>query len=341
MGAKPFLKDPRQLAGTPEGCAPFPATLSGDSSPFIEAILGRYLPDSTFTRLMEEMLEKDDPTKVIGWPTVPIPPWARQFRPSTFIDLGCGLGGFTTSVLTRLAQWGCLSELKRVVLIDRDGSLHSNGPPGLKQFLERRIASVLSNIGLSHVIVEAHVRELRLIRAADGTADLSPLEEICPAPDFILASHLTYYFDDGSGSRLVDAVVRHRLPPHGRLWVNIRDLNCPAYRNRAEVLRAIGIDEPQPFDYAEHFSQVVLPSLNHAKLVDERDVAVPLRPGANRERAASLIMWRAEVEGANDVARAMVQAAAHVAAEWDCIYSETQFILTQYGQEDCSGRSPG
>ena len=291
------------------------------------AELERHLPDAEFNRLMERYIEKEDPDKIIGWPKSPVPPWALGFRPKVVLDLGCGLGAVTTSVLRRLHEWGCLSRLREVVLVDNDPALHDQGAPGLKVFLESRVRTVLDELGLRNFAVTAHVETLRVETSRTGVSDLTPLDQICPKADLVLASHVTYYFGDGSGQALVDAIARRRLSPGGRIWVDIRDLDCPVYRARRDLLVRIKANEPQPFDYAEYFEKAVLPRLSSVSLLDRAHVDVQVRPGTDSGHAAMLMMWRGELRGATPRERAMIEAATVAANSAAHLYSETQFIL--------------
>jgi hypothetical protein len=293
-------------------------------------VLGRVLPSAQFNRSMEDMIEKENPDKSVAWPRQPTPSWAVGFRPKTILDLGSGRGSVTSATLVRLAQWDCLGELKRIVLVERDNDLHSAGAQGLKNFLEIKIQQTLHARELHGVKVEAHVRELCVVPSRDGTSDVVPLAEVCPKADLILASHVTYYFGDGSGTEFVDGLVRHRLFPGGRLWVNIRDLNCPAYKRRRALLSTLGVVEPQPFDYSEHFDSVVIPALLDLRLLDKATIDVDTRPGSDRARAVRLIMWRADLNLEDEEARPMIQAAAEVSSEEGPVYSETQFILAAH-----------
>jgi SAM-dependent methyltransferase len=288
------------------------------------------MPGAIFNRAMEALLEKEDPDKVVAWPAKPIPAWARTFRPHVFLDLGCGLGAVTTSVLRRLAHWGCLATLREVVVVDNDVGLHNGGGPGLKAYLEQRIGHVLAELGILNVSVRAEIETLRVISSNRGDEpDLAPLERICPRADLILASHVTYYFGDGSGRELVTALAGHRLSDRGLIWVDVRDLDCPVYRARQRLLETFGINEPRPFDYAEHFEAHVIGQVPKLALVDRRRVEVAARPGSDAALAARLMMWRGDVSGDSLREKAMFDAATLVAKTAPHLYSETQFVLSK------------
>lgn len=292
-------------------------------------VFTHFLPGAQFTRFVERTFEKENPEKSIAWPRRPIPDWADAFKPKVLLDLGSGLGAQTSATLSRLAHWGCLEKLERVVLVDCDKELHNHGGRGLKLFLESRTGHTLRGLGLRDVNVEAFVKRLSVIRKADGQLDVSPLAEICPKADLILVSHVTYYFGDGSGYELLDGIARHRLLSGGRLWVNIRDLNCPVYQKRRAVLSALGITEPQPFDYSEYFLSAVVPRLPNLELLDRATIDVNVRPGEDRARAARFLMWRMDVESGEEAMQPLFDAGTQCSAENGPLYSETQFILAK------------
>jgi SAM-dependent methyltransferase len=289
--------------------------------------LRHYLPNAEFTRRIEEFFEKENPEKVIAWPDFPVPDWANGFRPKVFLDLGCGLGGQTCATLIRLAQWGCLENLERVVLVDRDPDLHAGGSGGLKEFLETRVREILSGLGFTNIEINAFVREFYVSEKSEEIpVQIALLNEICPVAGIILISHVTYFFGDGSGQSLVEALAPH-LSPNGRLWVNVRDQECPAYSKRREVFELLNIKEEQPFDYSEYFYLNVIPRLKNYKLLDKQSVSVDIRPGSDRFCAARLAMWRTDIGSDAPEVQPLLAAALEVCNQGGPIYSETQFLL--------------
>jgi hypothetical protein len=288
----------------------------------------RTLPNAEFQRLMEAMLEKESPDKVLGWGAHPIPAWAVGFRPRTILDIGTGLGAVTTSVLFRLAQWGCLSDLRRVVLTERDEKLHPNGSEGLKAFLEARISDVLDAADIRGVKVDAQIVDLALSGGSSGIPSLKPVSRFCPPADLVLASHVSYYFGDGSGCQLVDAIGHNLLSPHGRLWVAIRSRDCPVYRSRYDALRTLNVEDPQPLDYAEEFEVGLARQMSHLRLLDKQDVAMDVRSGTDRLHAAILMMWRRDVQKGEAFGRQMIGAAEKACLSVQPLLTERQFILT-------------
>ncbi len=292
----------------------------------VATALSRYLPSGNFTRAMEELIEKENPDNTVGWPASPVPDWATGFRPRVIADLGTGLGGETIAVLTRLALWGCLGDLRSIHLFEHDGTLDADGKQGIKRFLEHRIRSGPLAALLGDVDVQAHTDSLSVELHA-GRLCLEPLEGLGIKPDFVLASHITYFFDDGSGERLARAILDSQLSADGLLWMNIRNLHCPAYEGRAAAMALLGIEDPQPFDYAEQFVARVLPALQMARPVDVATVAPRLRAGADRQTAAELIMWRSTLD-ASTACPEVLRSAITVCAQGELpLFAETQFVI--------------
>lgn len=287
----------------------------------------RTLPNAEFQRLMEAMLEKESPDKVLGWGAHPVPAWAVGFRPKTILDVGTGLGAVTTSVLFRLAQWGCLSDLRHVVLTERDEKLHPDGSIGLKAFLEARVSHTLKAADIHGVKVDAQIVDLALSGGSSGTPSLKPVSNFCPPADLVLASHVSYYFGDGSGCQLVDAIGHNLLSPNGRLWVAIRSRDCPVYKSRYDALRTLNVEDPQPLDYAEEFEVGLVRKMSPLRLLDKRNVAMDVRSGTDRLRAAILMMWRRDVQQGEVFGQHMIGAAEEACLSVQPLLTERQFIL--------------
>lgn len=289
--------------------------------------LGRFLPNAVFTHQVEMFFEKENPDKVVPWPKHPIPSWAYSFRPRVFLDLGSGLGGQTSATLMRLAQWGCLEKLERVVLVDRDTELYTSGAQGLRRHLESRISNTLLMFNLTDIEVQAHVEELTVARNEDNQIEVDPLAKICPEADLILASHVTYYFGDGSGRELIEGLLQSHISSGGKLWVNIRDLNCPVYSKRYDTVKSLGLVDEQPFDYSEYFYSDVIPNLAHMRLIDTATIGVDVRPGVDRVSAAYLAMWRTNIDPDDEHLLPMLNAAQSLEMQTGPVFSETHFII--------------
>ena len=245
------------------------------------------VPDAAFVQHIDVLLQKDDPRITIPWRRRPA--WARPSSVSHMVDIGAGVGRFTQSATAILARWGVFSNSPRIRLLDGDRALFSDlGVPGA-----RSAAEVCDAVRASARAqgVNPDVRcDLRnaSIRPA-GT--LFPLNQRRPL-DLIVASHVTYYFADGSGLDFARAC-SHHLSPGGLLWLVIRRKDCPIYQSRMELLSVLGHPDPKPYDYAEHFL------LNLPKLADQlklvahatQHYALPRDP-VDRLTATHLLMWR-------------------------------------------------
>lgn len=290
-------------------------------------LFARLLPAGAFTRSIENLVEKDNPDNVIGWPADPVPHWAKGFHPFSIADLGSGLGGETISMLSRLGQWGCLDNLGEVHLFEHDLTLSNGSLKTLPQILKDRVESVLKQYVAKSVNIEVHTQSMKLGKT-DGRWVVDPISKYLRQVDLVFASHITYFFDDGSGAHFTDALLQEHLAPEGRLWVNIRDRQCAVYEARAAALVALDIREPQPFDYAEFYRDHVLPHLPAARVLDSSSVSPRLRAHANRHLAAELMMWRTTIDTVAARSAQVLRSATEQASAGDGpLFSETQFIL--------------
>lgn len=293
-----------------------------------DSFLGRLLPAGAFTRAIEELIEKDNPDNVIGWPADPVPEWARSFRPRSISDLGSGMGGETVSMLTRLGQWGCLESLQELHLFEHDNSLIDGTPHGLAGYLRERAERAIRPFVTRSVGIEVHTESL-VLDACGGESFLRPLDKLSRT-DLAFCSHITYFFDDGSGLRFTKALLQQHLATNGLAWMNIRDLHFGAYKARSAVLDSLGLPDPQPFDYSEHYASVVMPALEGAELLESAQVKPQLRAGADRGMAAELMMWRTTLGEETRRQYPEVRLAVdRLARDSGPLFSETQFILAK------------
>lgn len=253
----------------------------------------RRTPEAEFVARIDDLLEKSLPERTIPWSASPPPEWAKQFRPRRIVDLGAGVGGFTHSVLLRLAQWGCLDDLEQVVLVESDRNLLPGGESALRAHLFRQVNSALPAGKGPGIALDVHLAFIELRDGiCKGEMTIPILEQHLDA-DLIVASHLTYYFGEGSGHELLRCLRDRYLSTAGRIWCVIRKRACPIYHARAKMLRNLGITDVKPFDYAEYFESDVLPSLSGTTLLATEDKAYLCDPAfPNRGEAAHLLMWR-------------------------------------------------
>lgn len=302
------------------------AIFYGEKGRGMPADLGvRRIPEAEFVARIDDLLQKSTPEQTIPWSVSPPPEWAKRFRPRRIIDLGAGVGGFTHSVLLRLGQWGCLDNLEQVVLIESDCNLLPGGEPALRAHLLRQVKSALAAGEGSGATIDIRMESIEL-REAHGGGIAIPLLEPYRDTDLIVASHLTYYFGDGSGRELLRCLGARYLSVAGRIWCVIRKRACPIYHVRARMLKDLAVTDVKPFDYAEYFESDVLPSLSSTTLLAAEDQAYLIDssfPG--REEAIHLLMWR-QMPSTNrdDPYR---RAVAEIVAENAALFVERHFIL--------------
>jgi hypothetical protein len=285
----------------------------------------RRIPEGEFVVRIDEMLEKWLPEKTIPWPASSPPVWARGFQPRTIVDLGTGVGGFTRSVLSCLGQWGCLEGLERLVLIESDETLSPSGKEGLHRFLLTKARETLDEAGRTDVVVEVVTAPVQIDGEEGNREGMIRVLEPYPEIDLLVASHITYYFGDGSGRELLLALRRY-LSLTGRLWCVIRRQECPIYQARAKTLATLGYDEIKPFDYAEYFEQSVLPAFPEFVILGAADkgyLADPSQPV--RADAAYFLMWREEPQPPCDTP--YWQAIDDIVSESVPLFVERHFIL--------------
>lgn len=284
------------------------------------------IPEADFVARIDDLLEKANPERTIPWPSLPPPDWARDFHPRRIIDLGAGVGGFTHSLLLRLGQWGCLDRLEAVDLVERDIEILSGGEAALRNELSRKVRSALPARQAAEVKLEIFLESIELKEIGDSSTAVIPVMEPYRNVDLIVASHLTYYFDDGSGCRLLDSLGNRYMSAAGRLWCVIRRRQCPIYQARQEALRQLAFADIKPFDYAEYFESHVLPALPDLSLLAAEDKGY-LSDAAfsGREEATHRLMWRqAPSPNQTDFYR---QVAVKTSAQATDLFVERHFIL--------------
>lgn len=245
------------------------------------------VPDAAFVQHIDVLLQKDDPRITIPWRRRPA--WARPDSVRHMVDIGAGVGRFTQSVINVLARWRVLSRTPDIRLLDGDPALFSDlGVPGTRT-VEEVCDAVLKTA--TEGGVRPRVQYDRRNAALQTAGDLFPLNRKKPV-DLIVASHVSYYFADGSGLDFARACSKH-LAPGGLLWLVIRRMDCPIYRSRAKTLCLLGHPDPKPFDYAEHFLRNVPKLRGQLKLVAHATQNYDLPPDpVDRLTATHLLMWR-------------------------------------------------
>jgi len=244
------------------------------------------IPEADFVAEIDRLLEKHRPSLTVPWSLHAVPAWARHFRPRHVLDIGAGLGAFTSSYVECLKHWSCLTELRKVLLLDGERALFGADP-------ERGAAQVCQTVRVKLGTSAADVAyDLRNAEVVDGR--VHPLDELQWQADLIVASHVTYYFGDGSGLDLVRNLGAHHLAPGGRIWLVIRRLHCPIYEVRSRTMEQMQRGDPKPLDYAERFLALATHALPDLKILAHQTMRFAIsRPEPERLRAIHLLMWRA------------------------------------------------
>ena len=244
-------------------------------------------PDAAFVQHIDVLLQKDDPSVTIPWRRRPR--WARPESVKHMVDIGAGVGRFTQSVTSTLGRWGAFAKEPTITLVDGDQALFGDlGVPGARTALEVNEA-VRKTAHAFGVDAKVRIDERNAAIRPNGT--LFPLSQQQQV-DLIVASHVTYYFSDGSGLDFARACSQH-ISPGGLLWLVIRREDCPIYRARAKLLSEIGLVDPKPFDYAEHFLLNIKELGDNFRLVvhSTKLYALPSK-ASDRLAATHLLMWR-------------------------------------------------
>lgn len=283
----------------------------------------RRVPEGEFVTEMDRLLGKREPDNSIPWPMTPVPDWISSRQPCVLLDIGTGVGGFLGAVLTRLAVWGKTQNLQSLIWAEGDETLHPEGAQGLKAALSGIFSQCLEGNALIEMI---GITENLTIKFEDGAFLIPQLEPIGKKADLVILSHVTYYFGDGSGRDLLQAIRDRYLSEDGIIWCVIRKRDCPIYRMRQHTLSQMGITETKPYDYAEYFQTTVLPALKGLHLIDCRDQDYLCSPQMEgRLEAAYGLMWREPPNLAGDSTYS--QAVLSLKGVTDALFDERHFIL--------------
>jgi len=170
------------------------------------------------------------------------------------------------------------------------------------------------------------ITENLTIEIEDCAFLIPQLEPIGKKADLVILSHVTYYFGDGSGRDLLQAIRDRYLSEDGIIWCVIRKHDCPIYQMRQLTLTQMGIAESKPYDYAEYFQTSVLPHLKGLHLIDCRDQGYLRDPKMeDRLEAAYSLMWRDPPNLAGDSAYS--QAVMALKGVANALFDERHFIL--------------
>lgn len=244
-----------------------------------------------FQGLIDDVLGKDDPAACIPWSASSRPAWAGGFTPASVLDLGVATGRFTASVLTCLGDWGCLTDLRRLHLVEEEPGFDGSDEPMVEESIVDRcrtaLASVPIEILLSNETVGLTPSE------ESGDIEITIGTEKAEAADLIIASHFTYYFPDG-GRSLLKALASTLRRSGGLGWIVVRRRDCPIYRQREQHVATLAADCDTTDIYAEDVEEWIRASESGLELVEGKDhafLAGPVHPASHVD-VASLLMWR-------------------------------------------------
>lgn len=272
-----------------------------------------------FQGRIDDAFRKSDADRSVPWPATPIPFWANGLQPRTILDLGCARGRFTTAVLSRLHSWGCLGRLGSLALVEEEQGFDSHDATAERNLTAECRGAAGGAETLDIQLVNGHAA---VFETNHGRVELAMGNEILRPPDLILASHVTYYFED-DGASLIRALTGW-LPSESYAWIVVRKRECPIYRKRLGVLVASAASESEK-GYAEDIEPIILRSTG-LELVDRRDrdfLAQSNRPD-DCASLAHLLMWRVPIEDGDP---AQAAAAREVCRDQAPLFSERHFIV--------------
>ena len=207
------------------------------------------------------------------------------------LDVGAGEGTFTELVLELLQQNGACGEYGEleVHIIEKDDVLWEECQRRLQRYKTKLIRVEVSALG--YPPFELPNDRAALLAFADRW-----LAQNGPC-DLIIASHVTYYFDNG-GAELAYALGSRLLNSTGFMWFVVRDRNCPFYQYRDELLAHHHL----PDIHRECFSDAFLdrlrclvesPDANDRKTIvpQRRGLALEVKAGRKAKSLVSYLMW--------------------------------------------------
>jgi hypothetical protein len=294
--------------------------MSGNSGdPAASGLTGGY---RHFQGPIDTGLRKRDPDASIPWGGAAPPPWALNFKPRIIADIGSAQGVFTAAVLTRLGQWGCLERLERIVLVEEEPEFGITDG-GDRRSIVARCAEAIRPYGI--VTAKIELENAAAAPSPPGAKDPPALlvDGKPLAADLILASHVTYYFDDG-GRRFLSAAAATVEQNKGLVWVITRKLDCPIYRARysCDWERSLA---HSTIDFAEPL-EAALRAEGRLQILDEQDqwYLGPASRPHNCPEIAQLLGWRLlDVDPNSLIART----AAALCKEPEALFAERHMII--------------
>ena len=104
----------------------------------MNGLLAMHYPYRDFQGVIDKALRKSDPDSSIPWGHAR-PRWAEALQPRLVADLGCATGEFTSAVITRLRQWGCLDHLEHLLLVEEEPAFDASRPNETRSLIRKRL----------------------------------------------------------------------------------------------------------------------------------------------------------------------------------------------------------
>jgi SAM-dependent methyltransferase len=190
---------------------------------------------------------------------------AKSWTVKRILDIGAGEGKFTRLVIDLLKESNACPGPLHVDVIEKDDTLYEQC-----RLLLEGIGATCRRVptGQNGQTFELAKDREDLLIFADHWKDTLSKEGLEPGYDLLIASHVTYYFDN-AGTDLAYAFGSRLLKKSGHAWFVIRDRDCPFYRCRDEFLAASGL----PDIHRDCFSDSFLDRLRC--MVRDLDKAIP------------------------------------------------------------------
>lgn len=284
----------------------------------------------SFQGLIDTRLMKANADVSIPWAKTPIPDWARTFRPKRIIDLGCAEAHFTCAILTRLGEWGCLSQVEDVTLVESDTSFQYEGTPH-----SRANASIDRAIERCRRILDANGRPASHVTFLNQTVRVATqVSRACLvteagqelSADLLVMSHVIYYFPVLK-DRLMTAALNTVGDSQGYLWMVVRNRDCPIYQERERWMRRTGKRDIHASDFSDSIRHCLRHLGRAYNVHDTRDLGylTPQRLSIDDRTLIHALMWRGD--GQRKLSAESRETFARLAKYREPLFSERHFII--------------
>lgn len=277
-----------------------------------------------FQGVIDAALRKSDANSSIPWGSR-APSWAGALRPGRVTDLGFATGEFTSAVLSRLREWGCLAQLHNLLLVEEEPDAQGSGAydPAI---LKRKL---LGRDDDPHQEVSLDVRNASVAVTEPSEGALSALTIgglPMPPSQLVVAAHFTYYFPE-AGAAFLRALAADLHGSQGVGWIVVRMRGCPIYQERCRLLAQLDPSARPERGYAEDLQELIEAGEVGLRLVDMRDQHFPMEDLdiQTRLNLVHLLMWRNSLDQNDPLHRAAAERALALA---EPPFSERHLIVT-------------